>query len=448
MGSPPLDTTGRPRRERPAAGPLGPAVPTVPGVAVRLWPLPGRHGLMQKTSARLLSLLSLLQARRDWPGGLLARRLDISPRTLRRDVDRLRQLGYPVVAVVGYETADTALDAGTRLPPLLFDDEQAVALAVALRTATPPARVSRTARHARRLPSGRSCARPSAPPHRRPPGHRRRAVHVQADGGVLMTPSAAVRAHEALRFGYASPYPAEKGEDAVPPPRRVQPHTTSSPTADAGGFRRLGPRPGRLARLPPTGSPRAPPPGPVSRPRELPGGDAAAFVTGRFRGSTTPRIGPAGVGGRPPPCSAATVSPHAPAGKPSRNSAPDRRRLTLGSWSWPALVRHRRRLRHRHRGHRPARARGGLRPPGPALRRRREEYTQRTACADGGRSTRPSSAVNGRRTVQPDAGFPAGRTMAPTSARKASSGSLPVSRPSRLRRAAASRSRGPSTRPP
>ncbi|WP_153182767.1 helix-turn-helix domain-containing protein, partial [Streptomyces sp. E2N166] len=56
---------------------------------------------MQKTSARLLSLLSLLQARRDWPGGLLARRLDISPRTLRRDVDRLRGLGYPVVAVKG-----------------------------------------------------------------------------------------------------------------------------------------------------------------------------------------------------------------------------------------------------------------------------------------------------------------------------------------------------------
>ncbi|MEU7405528.1 HTH domain-containing protein, partial [Streptomyces sp. NPDC044948] len=89
---------------------------------------------MRKTSARLLSLLSLLQARRDWPGPALAERLDISPRTLRRDVDRLRELGYPVLAVKGPD-GGYRLDAGTRLPPLLFDDEQAVALAVALRTA-------------------------------------------------------------------------------------------------------------------------------------------------------------------------------------------------------------------------------------------------------------------------------------------------------------------------
>lgn len=90
---------------------------------------------MPKTSARLLSMLSLLQARRDWPGALLAERLDISPRTVRRDVDRLRELGYPVVAVKGPE-GGYRLDAGTELPPLLFDDEQAVALAVALQIAT------------------------------------------------------------------------------------------------------------------------------------------------------------------------------------------------------------------------------------------------------------------------------------------------------------------------
>lgn len=89
---------------------------------------------MPKTSARLLSLLSLLQARRDWPGALLAERLDVSPRTVRRDVDRLRELGYPIVAAKGPD-GGYRLGAGTRLPPLLFDDEQAVALAVALRTA-------------------------------------------------------------------------------------------------------------------------------------------------------------------------------------------------------------------------------------------------------------------------------------------------------------------------
>ena len=56
---------------------------------------------MPKTSARLLSLLSLLQVRRDWPGALLAERLDVSPRTVRRDVGRVRELGYPIVAFKG-----------------------------------------------------------------------------------------------------------------------------------------------------------------------------------------------------------------------------------------------------------------------------------------------------------------------------------------------------------
>ncbi|MBC8092609.1 MAG: HTH domain-containing protein, partial [Pseudonocardia sp.] len=89
---------------------------------------------MWETSSRLLSLLSLLQARRDWPGPLLAERLEVSPRTVRRDVDRLRELGYPIAAFKGPD-GGYRLDAGTELPPLLFDDEQAVALAVALQIA-------------------------------------------------------------------------------------------------------------------------------------------------------------------------------------------------------------------------------------------------------------------------------------------------------------------------
>jgi predicted DNA-binding transcriptional regulator YafY len=88
---------------------------------------------MWETSARLLKLLSLLQNRRDWSGAELAERLGVSQRTVRRDVDRLRELGYPVHAVQG--VAGYHLGAGAALPPLLLDDEEAVAVAVGLRTA-------------------------------------------------------------------------------------------------------------------------------------------------------------------------------------------------------------------------------------------------------------------------------------------------------------------------
>jgi predicted DNA-binding transcriptional regulator YafY len=86
------------------------------------------------TSARLLSLLSLLQARRDWSGPELADRLEVGPRTVRRDVERLRALGYPVHGTPG-ASGGYRLGAGASLPPLLLDEEEAVAVAVGLRTA-------------------------------------------------------------------------------------------------------------------------------------------------------------------------------------------------------------------------------------------------------------------------------------------------------------------------
>jgi predicted DNA-binding transcriptional regulator YafY len=89
---------------------------------------------MVETSARLLRLLSLLQARRDWSGAQLAERLGVTLRTVRRDVDRLRDLGYPVVARPGV-AGGYHLEAGTAMPPLLLDDDEAVAVAVGLRTA-------------------------------------------------------------------------------------------------------------------------------------------------------------------------------------------------------------------------------------------------------------------------------------------------------------------------
>lgn len=89
---------------------------------------------MLETSARLLRLLSLLQAHRDWSGPELAERLGVTPRTVRRDVDRLRELGYPVNASPG-TGGGYQLGAGAELPPLLLDDDEAVAVAVGLRTA-------------------------------------------------------------------------------------------------------------------------------------------------------------------------------------------------------------------------------------------------------------------------------------------------------------------------
>jgi predicted DNA-binding transcriptional regulator YafY len=89
---------------------------------------------MLETSARLLELLSLFQAQRYWSGAGLCERLEVTPRTLRRDVDRLRRLGYPVNSTSG-AAGGYQLSAGASLPPLLLDDDEAVAVAVGLRTA-------------------------------------------------------------------------------------------------------------------------------------------------------------------------------------------------------------------------------------------------------------------------------------------------------------------------
>src|SRR4051794_37643947 len=89
---------------------------------------------MPSPSVRMMRLLSLLQTHRFWPGAELADRLGVSGRTLRRDVDRLRELGYPVDAHRGVDGGDQ-LAPGAALPPLVVDDEEAVALAIGLRLA-------------------------------------------------------------------------------------------------------------------------------------------------------------------------------------------------------------------------------------------------------------------------------------------------------------------------
>ncbi|MGW5681593.1 helix-turn-helix transcriptional regulator [Nonomuraea sp. NPDC003754] len=290
---------------------------------------------MPKTSARLLALLSLLQVRRDWPGALLAERLDISPRTVRRDVDRLRELGYPIVATKGPD-GGYRLDAGTELPPLLFDDEQAVALAVALQIATTAgagieeaaARALNTVRQVmpvrlrRRIDTLRVTAveRPAGLPYR------------QVDSSVLVALSAAVHAREVLRFDYRHG-PDDTGDQT--PPRRAQPHHLV--TWDgcwylvAWDLDREDWRIFRADRI----TPRTPT-GPRFTPRELPGGDVAAFVAGRFRGSD---------GSGDWPCRGEVILdlPAAAVSRYTRDGVveelgPDRCRLVLGSWSWPGLA--------------------------------------------------------------------------------------------------------------
>ncbi|MFF2454099.1 helix-turn-helix transcriptional regulator [Isoptericola sp. NPDC058082] len=88
---------------------------------------------MTGPTSRVLALLSLLQTARVWSGSELAQRLDVTPRTVRRDVDRLRELGYPVEATLGAH-GGYRLVAGTSMPPLLLEDDEAVAVALGLRT--------------------------------------------------------------------------------------------------------------------------------------------------------------------------------------------------------------------------------------------------------------------------------------------------------------------------
>ncbi len=281
------------------------------------------------TSRRLLSLLSLLQVRRDWPGGLLAERLDVSGRTVRRDVDRLRELGYPIQAIKGPE-GGYRLEAGSELPPLLFDDEQAVALAVALRIAVGTgagieegaARALATVRQV--LPS-RLRARVDA--LELTAG----GVYVQVDTRVLVELSTAIRSAEEVRFDYQG---SANGSE-VRPPRRVQPHHLvvrnghwyllgwDPERADWRSF-----RVDRMALRVPNG--------PRFAAREVPGGDVVAFLSARFKGSENADVWPCN-GEAILDLPATRVAPFA--GDAIVEAFDDgRTRLSMGSWSWAALA--------------------------------------------------------------------------------------------------------------
>jgi predicted DNA-binding transcriptional regulator YafY len=167
--------------------------------------------IVLETSSRLLSLLALLQSRPNWPGPELAERLGVSVRTIRNDIDRLRELGYPVDAARG-PAGSYRLGVGAKLPPLLLDDEEAVAVAIGLRAGTGVSGIEESS--ARALTKLEQVL-----PHRL----RRQitAIHhatsdvptsttgilgtAKVDAAVLSRLAAVIRDGELLRFDYATP---------------------------------------------------------------------------------------------------------------------------------------------------------------------------------------------------------------------------------------------------
>jgi predicted DNA-binding transcriptional regulator YafY len=255
---------------------------------------------MTEGSGRLLKLLSLLQARRDWPGEELARRLGVSGRTVRRDIERLRALGYPVDAATG-PAGGYRLHAGTAMPPLLLDDDEAVAIAVGLRTAAGASVAGIEETSVRALVKLEQVL----------PSHLRRRVNAlksatailpaagpTVDPEALTAIAAACRDRERLRFAYRS-------RDETETRRWVEPHSLVNLghrwyllawDCDRRDWRTF--RVDRLARPSPAGTRFAP--------REPPGGDAAAYVAAR-RSSAPYRH-------------QARVTLHAPAGELARRA--------------------------------------------------------------------------------------------------------------------------------
>jgi predicted DNA-binding transcriptional regulator YafY len=235
---------------------------------------------MTATSSRLLELLSLLQARRDWLGSELADRLQVSRRTIRRDVERLRALGYPVESITG-PAGGYRLRAGTAMPPLLLDDDEAIAIAVGLRTA---ARASVTGIE-------ETAVRALVKLEQVLPSHLRRRVGAlgsatiaPAVGGPTVDPqhltviAAACRDTQCLRFAYRS-------RDGTDSRREVEPHSLVNLGRRwylvAWDRRREDWRTFRIDRLARPASS-----GVRFEPRRLPAQDAAAYVRQSIAGAS------------------------------------------------------------------------------------------------------------------------------------------------------------------
>jgi predicted DNA-binding transcriptional regulator YafY len=288
-----------------------------------------------RTTERLLYLLSLLQTRRDWPGSLLASRLNISDRTVRRDIDRLREMGYSIQATMGPE-GGYRLDAGHALPPLLFDDDEAVAVAIALRAATTigagieeaAIRALGTIRQVMPAPLRHridaleitAIGRPGA------------AAPVTASLDVLVTLAQTISDCQTLCFDYS---PRDGADDGDPrPQRRVEPHHLITSHGRwylvAWDLGREDWRIFSVDRVHPSL-----PLGTRFISRTVPGGEVKEFVAARFKGLNFNAWACRGSVRLNLPARA--VLPFAGDGKVT---AVDRNSCTLesGSWSWGSLA--------------------------------------------------------------------------------------------------------------
>ncbi|MBT0565737.1 WYL domain-containing protein [Williamsia sp. CHRR-6] len=309
---------------------------------------------MAATSARLLRVLSLLTARPEWSGADLADRLGISARTLRRDIESLRDIGYPVVAVSGRgggyalrAAAASRSGAGRELPPLLLDDGQAVAIAVALQTApttiagiddaaagalaalrtTMPARL-RLEVDAMHLITVRNYWEFPAPP---------------IAAATLTEVGRAIRNGHVLRFEHLDadggrPHPSEANFE---PPRHVEPHhllvwagrwylvayEPNPPRGRTPGWVVL--RVDRIRPSTPTGTPF------VRRP--LPDRDVARYVMRSHDRGDTPAKWPC-QGSVLMQLPAAVVAEFAPGGSVVEWVTNVSSRLILGAWSWAGVA--------------------------------------------------------------------------------------------------------------
>jgi predicted DNA-binding transcriptional regulator YafY len=291
------------------------------------------------TSRRLLALLSLLQSPREWPGPVLAERLGTTPRTIRRDVERLRELGYAIDTTRG-PLGGYRLGSGSDLPPLLLDDEQALAVAVALRTAALTGTAveeaaARALRTVTRLMPARLATRVGRleVEAAEDPAHGDR---VPVDPEALLRIGDAIQRREEIRFDLAPSAGSGEAPTDPGPPRRIEPHHL---VLRAGRWYVIGwsaerddwrvHRVDRMA-MKAHGGRR------FDR-RPVPGGSAGAFLTARFRGSADADGGWPCVGTVLLDLPASAVAPFAGDGT-VEDLGPGRCRYESGSWSWHALA--------------------------------------------------------------------------------------------------------------